>query len=100
MSSPDWYEALPRWARKVVDQVLHALAGAGISGLVGGISSIWLDGWLAGSIGAVVSMAAGGIREAVQNIGDENNDHAGNWLDFGVWAIAGVVIGAVIWAVA
>lgn len=96
MKSPRWYEALPRWARKVVDQVLHALSGASISGLVGGVLTVWLDGALAGSIGALVGAAAGGIRELVQNIGDENNDDAGNWLDFGVWSTASILVGILV----
>lgn len=98
MSDPKWYRALPRWAQKAVDQILHALAGAGISALVGGVTSIWLDGWIAGSIGALVSSAAGGIREAVQNLGDRANDTLGNWIDWGVWTVAGIGIGLVVWA--
>ncbi len=93
---PRWYERLPRWGRKVVDQVLHALAGAAISGLVGGVLTIWLDGRLAGGIGALVGAAVGGIRELVQNIGDANNDAAGNWLDFGVWAGAAIAVGILV----
>lgn len=99
MTEPGWYSRLPRAARKVLDQVLHALAGAGISGLAGGVASIWLEGWLAGLIGALVGSAAGGIREAVQNLGDRANDTLGNWLDFAVWAGASVAIGLVIWGV-
>lgn len=95
---PKWYERLPRWQRKVLDQVFHALAGCGISGLVGGVLTVWLDGGLAGSIGALVGAAAGGIRELVQNIGDTNNDDAGNWLDFGVWASAAIVVGIIVGA--
>lgn len=96
MKSPAWYEALPRWARKILDQVFHALAGAAISGLVGGVASVWLPGGIAGSIGAFVGAAAGGIRELVQNVGDRNNDTAGNWLDFAVWAGASIAVGMLI----
>lgn len=100
MSPLDWYDALPEWGREIVDQALHALAGASIAGLVGGVLTLWLDGWLAGGIGALVASAAGGTRELVQNWGDEENDDLGNVVDWLVWTAAGVVIGAVVWAVA
>lgn len=100
MSLRRWYDALPKWGQEIVDQVGHALAGAAISGLAGGVSSIWLDGWLAGGIGALVASAAGGIRELVQNVGDRANDDLGNLIDWLVWTAAGVAIGAVVWGVA
>jgi hypothetical protein len=96
----DWYDELPKWGQEVVDQVGHALAGSAISGLVGGVSSIWIDGWLAGGIGALTSSAAGGIREAVQNLGDRANNTLGNWIDWGVWTLAAIAIGCIIWGVA
>lgn len=100
MSIRRWYDQLSDAGREIVDQALHALAGAAISGLVGGVASIWLDGWLAGLIGALVASAAGGIREAVQNWGDKKNDDLGNLVDWLVWTAAGVVIGVVVGFVA
>lgn len=100
MSLRRWYDALPKWGQEIVDQVGHALAGAAISGLVGGVSNIWLDGWLAGGIGALVASAAGGIREAVQNVGDRANNTLGNWIDWGVWSLAGIAIGLIVWGAA
>lgn len=95
-----WYDGLPRWGRELVDQGLHAFAGAGIAGLVGGVASIWLEGWVAGLIGALASSTAGGIREAVQNLGDASNNTLRNWLDWAVWTLAGVAIGLLVWGVA
>lgn len=100
MSLRGWYEELPKWGREVVDQALHAVAGASISALVGGVSSIWLEGWLAGLIGALASSAAGGIREAIQNLGDDANNTLRNWLDWGVWTLAAIAIGFLVWGVA
>ena len=100
MSESGWYDGLTHTAQELVDQALHALAGASISGLVGGVSSIWLDGWLAGLIGALVGSSAGGIREAVQNLGDKANNTLGNWIDWGVWTLAAIAIGLIIWGVA
>jgi hypothetical protein len=96
----EWYDGLGDVEQESVDQALHALAGAAISGLVGGVASIWLAGWLAGLIGALVSSAAAGIREAVQNLGDEENHTLGNWIDWGVWTLAGIVVGGAVWGVA
>lgn len=100
MSLAGWYDSLPKWGQEIVDQVGHALAGASISALVGGVSTIWLDGGLAGLVGALVSSAAGGIREAVQNLGDRANNTLGNWIDWGVWTAAGIAIGLIVWGVA
>jgi hypothetical protein len=100
VSLAGWYDDLSHGAQEIVDQVLHAVAGASISGLVGGVASIWIDGWLAGLIGALVSATAGGIREAIQNLGDKANNTVGNWIDWGVWTLAGIAIGLVIWAFA
>lgn len=96
MKSPAWYKALPRWQRKILDQVFHAIAGAVIAGVVGGVALVWLPGGIAGSIGAFVGAAGGGLREFFQNVGDRNNDTAGNWLDFAVWAGASIAVGILI----
>lgn len=99
-SDPEWYERLPRWAQKTVDQIAHAAIGAGISGLVGGVASIWLDGGLAGLIGAAASAIGAVIYECVQNIGDAKNGVLDAVIDACVWTAAGIIIGAVIWGVA
>lgn len=100
MREPRWYSALPRWARKVVDQVLHLAAGAAISGLVGGVASVWLEGVRAGLIGAAASATAAAIRELVQNVGDRENDVADSFLDWAVWSAGGLAVGALIWGLA
>lgn len=100
MSLRRWYDRLSDTGREIIDQALHALSGAAISALAGGVSTIWLDGWLAGGIGALVASAAGGIRELVQNWGDEENDDLGNLIDWLVWTAAGIAIGLVVWAAA
>lgn len=100
MREPKWYAALPRWARKVVDQVIHAIAGAAISGLVGGLCTLGLDGGWAGLIGASSSVLAAVIRELAQNLGDRSNDALDAVVDAAVWSVAGIATGLVIWGVA
>ncbi len=100
MNDPKWYDQLPRWARHVVDQLLHFAAGAAISGLVGGVASVWLEGVRAGLIGAAASTLAAAIRELVQNLGDRDNDVLDSILDWAAWSAGGLCVGAILWGCA
>lgn len=76
-----WYDDLPRWGRKVVDQILHALGGAAIEAVFA-----WWSPWWVGVVVAVVLAIA---REVWQNWGDAKNDYVDMLLDvvfFGVGA--------------
>lgn len=96
MSDPGWYERAPKWAQKVVDQLGHVGIGGGPAALVGGTMLLATPAWAAGLAGAVVGCLTMGVYEAVQNIGDDDNDYADMTLDLGVGCGAAVIVGVLI----
>ena len=100
MTDPEWYEALPRWAREWIDQMGHALIGGLPSALFGGLATLGLPAWWAGCIGAVAGSAAMTIYELVQNVGDKSNDYVDMTIDLAVGIGTACLVGAIIWAVA
>lgn len=100
MNDPDWYEALPRWAQKAVDQIGHVGIGGGTAGLAGGLASIWLSGGWAGLLGGSVGSLAMGLYELIQNVGDAVNDIKDMATDLAFGIGSAILVGLVIWAFA
>jgi hypothetical protein len=66
-----FYTELPKWGKELIDQSLHFGAGFFFSLL----------------LGPIVSLVLGGLREAFQNWGDEDNDYTDMAIDLAVWCL-------------
>lgn len=99
MREPEWYARLPRWARKVVDQLAHAAIGAAIAGLVGGLSRLRLSWRWSALAGGCASALGAIVYELAQNLGDAENNVADAVLDAAVWSLAGAAVAVSIWGV-
>lgn len=89
MSNPSWYRSLPRWARESIDQSAHVAIG-----LVAA-SVLWIAHPILSGMAAAVWVAM--VREREQWPPRRWWDLV---LDVVMVAVGGVIMGAIVWAVA
>lgn len=75
----EFYENLPRWARKTIDQILHFVFGFVIAAAINIPASI------------MVAVA----REVIQNWGDKDNSYSDMAIDVVVWTVGAVIASVV-----
>ena len=98
MKAPRWYQRLPRWGQKLVDQLGHGGIGGGTAAIFGGLALLGLSGEWAGAVGAASGSLAMGAYELAQNVGDTDNNYADMAIDLVVGVGSAVAIGAAYWA--
>lgn len=93
---PRWYERLPKDWQEVVDQLGHVGIGGGPAAVIGGTMLLACPPWASGLAGAAVGCVAMAVYEAIQNLGDKNNDLRDLRLDLGVGCSAAISVGVLV----